>query len=300
MIIYGVVEQTSSGMKVTPEFYLDRQGFHEGSELIGQYASASFSLPGADSPSWQFNFGKQMEIRTDIVSSMAQALSYVAVYEYSAALEKFQAIAAVPGWDDDQGKEVLYAWIGFTAGKVKQYDLTRSALAKAIEINPGYARPYIGMANLNYVLSFLPVTESKDINDVDQSLLDQCFEYLELAVQAPEKPPLADVDTKIHFSRGQCYWLKTYSGQLNDYSLATKEFQQVLDAYGDGANPRLQELAGESHARLGLIATVTNNPTEALTHYQDAVNLLSDNPERQADYQKAVNELKQYLSSPTP
>lgn len=301
MVIYGAVEETSSGMRVIPEFYLDQQGFHEGSEVIGQYALGSpFSLPGADNPAWQFNFDKQMKVRTDIVSSMAQGLSYYAVYEYEAALEKFQSIASIEGWQDDQGKEVLYSLIGFTAGKLNQYDLTRSALEKAIAINPEYARPYIGMASLHYVLALLPVEASQDINDVDQGLLDRCFEYLELAVQAPEKPPLADVDTKIHFSRGQCYWLKTYSGQLDDYSLATKEFQQVLADYGDGKNPRVREFAAESHARLGLIATLTDNPSDALTHYQEAVNLLSDNPERQAIFQQSVDELQQSLSSPAP
>lgn len=300
MVIYGVVEQTPAGMKVIPEFYLDQQGFHQGSEILGQYASASFTLPGADSPSWQFNFGRQMELRTDIVSSMAQGLSYLAVFQYEEALKKFQSIEAIEGWEDDQGKEVLYALIGFTAGKVEKYDLTRTELEKAIAINPNYARPYIGMANLNYILALLPMEASNDINDIDQSLLDQCFEYLEKAVQAPEKPPLADVDTKIHFSRGQCYWLKTYSGQLEDYNLAAKEFQRVLDAYGDGANPRVQELAAESHARLGLIAVLTEDRSEALTQYQEAVKLLADNPERQAVFQEAVDELQQSLASPTP
>jgi tetratricopeptide (TPR) repeat protein len=88
---------------------------------------------------------------------------------------------------------------------------------------------------------------------------------------------------------------------LDDYSLATKEFQQVLDAYNDGTNPRLQELAAESHARLGLIAMLTENPSEALAHYEEAVKLLADNPERQAIFQESVDELKQELSQqPAP
>ena len=301
MIIYGVVEETSNGMRVIPEFYLDQQGFHQGSEILGQYASASFSLPGRENPNWEFNFDNQMKIRTNIVSSMAQGLSFLAVHQYETALEKFQSIEGIEGWQDDQGKEVLYALMGFTAGKVKQYDLTRTALEKAIAINPDYARPYTGMANLNYVLALQPVEVSNDIQDVDQSLLEQCFDYLDQAVRATEKPPLADVDTKIHFSRGQCYWLKTYSGQLDDYSLAIKEFQQVLDAYGDGKNPRVREFAAESHARLGLIDQLNDNPADALVHYQEAVNLLSDNPDRQALFQQSVDELKQILSQqPTP
>jgi tetratricopeptide (TPR) repeat protein len=301
MIIYGVIEETSSGMLVTPEFYLHKQGFHEGSEVIGQYALGSpFPLPGADNPAWQFNFDKQMQTRTDIVSSLAEGLSYLAVHEYGTALEKLQDIESVEGWQEDQGKEVLYALIGFAAGKAGQYELTRSMLERAIAINPEYARPYIGMANLNYVLALQPVEESSDIQDVDQALLDECFKYLEQAVQAPEKPPLADVDTKIHFSRGQCYWLKTYSGQLPDYSLAINEFEQVIDAFADGKNPRLHEFAAESHARLGLIHKLTDNLPEALIHYQKAVELLADDPERQAVFQQRVDEIKRTLPQPTP
>ena len=98
-------------------------------------------------------------------------------------------------------------------------------------------------------MALQPFEESQDPADVDQTLLDNCFRYLDLAVQAPDKPPLAEVDTKIHFARGQCYWLKTYTGNLLSYDLAYEEFQQVIAAYDDGANPRVRELAAESHAR---------------------------------------------------
>jgi tetratricopeptide (TPR) repeat protein len=113
-------------------------------------------------------------------------------------------------------------------------------------------------------------------------LLDNCVRYLDLAVQAPEKPPLAEVDTKIHFARGQCDWLKTYSGVLPDYNLAYEEFQQVVAAYGDGANPHVRELAAESHARIGLIYHLTENPAAAVKEYQMAIDLLPDFLERQA------------------
>jgi len=305
MVIYGVVEETSNGMSVIPEFYLDTQGFHEGSEVIGQYdLGSAFPLPGANNPAWQFDFDRQMRTRSDIISSIAVGLSYFAVHQYDSALETLQNIETMEGWQDDQGKEVLYALLGFAAGKAKQYDLTESALEKAIAINPDYARPYIGIANLNYVLALKPFEESKDIKDVDLILLDNCFKYLELAVQAPEKPPLAEVDTKIRFSRGQCYWLKTYVGKLPDYTLAIDEFQQVITAYNNRKDfrdrERVREFAGESHARLGLIYNLTGNLTEAVDRYQIAAELLSDIPERQQLYQKRADEIKQTLSQQTP
>ena len=51
MVIYGVVEETPNGMIVVPEFYLDTHGFHEGSEVIGQYELGSpFPLPDRTVP----------------------------------------------------------------------------------------------------------------------------------------------------------------------------------------------------------------------------------------------------------
>jgi tetratricopeptide (TPR) repeat protein len=296
MVIYGVVSETANGMLVTPEFYLDTQGFHEGSEVIGQYElGSSFPLPSANNPAWQFDFDKQMRTRSDIISSIAVGLSYFAVHQYEEALESLQSIEAIDGWKDDQGKEVLYALIGFSAGKAEKYDLTKSALEKAIAINPAYSRPYIGMANLNYMRALEPFNISKNAGDIDQTLLDHCFEYLELAVQAPEKPPLAEVETKIHFSRGQCYWLKTYTGQLPNFDLAIAEFQAVISTYDNGANPRVYEFAGESHARLGLIYQLTSELVEAANEYQMAADILKDIPERQQLYQKRADEINDQL-----
>lgn len=301
MVIYGVVEETPNGMIVVPEFYLDTQGFHEGSEVIGQYELGSpFPLPGADNPAWAYDFDREMQTRSDIISSLSIGLSYFAVHEYEKSLEVLQSIESIDNWEDDQGKETLYALIGFAAGKAKQYDLTESALEKAIDINPDYARPYIGMANLNYILSLQPFEESKDPADVDQELLDKCFTYLEKAEAAPEKPPLAEAETKIHFSRGQCLWLKTYTGELPDFSLSVKEFEAAIASYDDGNNPRVRELAAESHARLGLIYRLTGDLPRALENYQIAADLLSDIPERQAQFQDRADEIEKILLETTP
>ncbi len=301
MIIYGVIEETPNGMLVVPEFYLDTQGFHEGSEVIGQYELGSpFELPSANNPAWAYDFDQEMQTRSDIISSLSIGLSYFAVHEYEKSLEVLKGIESIDNWDDGQGKETLYALIGFAAGKAKRYDLTETALKTAIEINPDYARPYIGMANLNYILALQPFEESKNPADIDQELLKKCFTFLEKAENALEKPPLAEVDTKIHFSRGQCLWLKTYTGELPDFSSSVKEFEAVIASYDDGNNPRVRELAAESHARLGLIYRLTGDLPRALENYKTAVDLLADIPERQAQFQIRTNEIEKILSESTP
>jgi tetratricopeptide (TPR) repeat protein len=301
MVIYGVVEETASGMMVFPEFYLDTDGFHEGSEVIGQYELGSpFPLPGANNPAWQFDFDRQMHTRSDIISSLAVGLSYYAVHEYERALETLQSVETIEGWQDDQGKEAIYALVGFAAGKAGKYELTQSALEKAIAINPNYARPYIGMADLYYVLALKLFEKTKNLNDVNQNLLDKCFMYLEKAVQAPEKPPLAEIDSKIHLSRGQCYLLRTSTGRMPDFSLAIRDFQQVITTYDNGGDARARELAAESYARLGLIDSLMNNLPAAADNYHKAAELLPDIPERQQLYQKRADEIRQKISQMSP
>jgi len=301
MIIYGIVEETPNGMVVTPEFYLDTQGFHEGSEVIGQYEFGSpFPLPGADDPAWAYDFDREMQTRSDIISSLSIGLSYFAVHEYEKSLEVFQNIESTDSWPDNQGKETLYALVGFAAGKAQKYDLTKSALEKAIQINPDYARPYIGMANLDYILALQPFDKSKERTDVDQELLDKCFTYLEKAESSSEKPPLAEVETKIHFSRGQCLWLKTYTGELPNFNASIQEFNAVIEDYADGGNPRVRELAAEAHARLGLIYQLSGDLPQAAANYRIAADLLPDIPDRQTQFRTRADEIQQMISQPTP
>jgi len=310
MVIYGVVEETQTGMNVIPEFYVSNIGFFEGSEVIGQYQLGSvLSLPRnyVNDTYEKTKFNDEMTNRSHIIFKLATGLSYYAHHDYEKALEIFQKVDQEIEWpknemDREQGKEVLYALIGFSAAKVGQYEIAERALEKAIELNPDYSRPYIGMANLNYMLALQPSNGA----GVDQDLLDKCFHYLELAVQAREKPPFAEVDTKIHFARGQCYWLKAYSGQLPDYELAIDEFQWVIENY-DGKNLSIMELAAESHARLGLIYKETKNLTEAVHEYELAVHeyepvvLLSDEIRaRQELYQKRADEIQELIQQSTP
>lgn len=288
MVIYGLVETAGGAMRVTPEFYLDTQGFSEGSEIIGQYELGSpFTIPGANNPAWVYDFNRQMYTRSDVISSFATGLSYFAIQDYQSALEIFQKINAIEAWDDISGRKVLYALLGFAAGKVGDYELTETMLKQALEIDPEYARPYIGLANVAYMRSLLPFQESKNPAEIDFSLLQECDALLEKARQAKNKPPLAEVETKIHFAQGQCSMMTVYSGHGDSFAPAMQEFEQVIAAYEAGKNPRLQELAGEAYARLALIYSLSGHPDQAGEHYQKAAATLRlVSPQRAKLYQE--------------
>jgi tetratricopeptide (TPR) repeat protein len=300
MVIYGVVETDGNEMRVVPEFYLDTQGFSEGSEIIGQYElGSSFLVPGANNPAWTYEFNKAMAARSDVISSLATGLSYYAINDFKSALETFQRIEKLGQWGDNDGKKVLYALLGFSAGKLGDFDLTEKMLKQSLAIDPEYARPYIGLANVAYMRALVPFQKSLKPADIDFALVEVCDAYLEKARQAKNKPPLAEVEAKIHFSQGQCSWLRTYSGHSDSYEPAVLEFQAVLSAYADGQNPRVQELAGEAYARLAVIDRLTGDAASARINYQKAAETLKTiSPERASLYQKRADEASAVTPAP--
>ena len=291
MVIYGLVESIDGQMYVTPEFYLDTQGFSEGSEIIGQYELVStFFVAASNNPGWFYDFNRKMYTRSDVISSFATGLSYFAIQEYQTALEIFQKLDSLDTWDDIHSRKVLYALMGFSAGKLGDYELTEEMLNQALAIDEEYARPYIGLANVAYMRSLLPFQKSKEPTDIDFSLLQECDALLERARQAKNKPPLAEVETKIHFAQGQCNMMATYSGHDETYEIAQYEFEQVIVAYDDGQNTRVQELAGEAYARLALIYSLNGSLDQAGANYQKAADTLKlISPDRSKLYQERAD-----------
>lgn len=313
MVIYGIVESNGDEMLVVPEFYLDTTGFNEGNEVIGQYElGAPFSLPAGNDANVRYDFNKKMYSRSQVIASLSSGLSLFAVHRYQEALEIFSSIDNPEAWDDNNGKKVLYILTGFAAGKVgdekldqRLYDeadanfsLAEDLLRKALEIDPQYARPYIGIANLNYMRALVPYQQSKDRLKIDKGKLETCLEYLEKADQAQNKPPLAEVETKIHFARGQCLMQQTLAGVNTNLEPAFNEFRWVTQKYAQEKNERIKELAGEAHARVGLIYRLLGKNELAIPEYQTAIELLSIYPERKATYENALATLT--ASTPAP
>jgi tetratricopeptide (TPR) repeat protein len=304
MVVYGVVDLTTEKWQVLPVFYISAENFYEAREIVGQNdLGTPFDLPSASNTAWRTEFGRKMFARGKALSIMSVGLGYFALHEYDKALETFQSGSDIPNWDDDQGKKVLYMMTAFAAGKAgerkaqdetlekekaleeagKYFDLSEDLLKKALSIDPEYARPLIGLANLSYMRAVQPFNQSKKPQDTDIRLLEECHSYLDQAQSATNKPPLADAETKIHFARGQCLFMEVYSGHGNTTNLAPviNEFETVISDYGDGKNPRIKELAAEAHARMALIYRLIGENDKAIQEYDIAIDLLSNYPERQ-------------------
>jgi len=195
---------------------------------------------------------------------------------------------------------VLYQLIANAAVRGGDLAQAEAYYTKALALEPDYSRALIGMANIQYRKALALFEQTKNLPDVDRRQIEAALGLLEQAQSSSNQPPLADIGAKVHFERGQCLLMMAYAGFIPGYDPALDEFQQVLSAYGDGANPRLLERGAESHARLGLIFSLTGKNEDAIAEYQRAADLLAGDPERQAQYLQRVERIRKSISPKEP
>lgn len=298
VVIYGFIDATKPTWQVIPEFYIASVNSFQAEEITGQYPlGQSFTLKGQENAARRLDLKDKFSARSQAISKVTIGLLYYSIQEYEKALDIYKTAENIEGWEDDQGKEVLYLLMGNAAGKANQLDTALEYLNKSLQIDPEYARPYISMAGVYYLQALIPFetsTKPRDEKrtDIDQKLLLKSIDTFQLALSATNQPALSDISTKVHFGLGQCYFMQAYGGADVNLQLVADEFQHVINDYGDGKNPRVREFAAESHARMGLLYIFSGYPVDASKEYQLAADLLFDNPERQQQYQELADKYK--------
>ena len=258
------------------------------------------SLVGQENVARRIELSNKFESRVQAISRITIGLAYYSLQDFQNALKVFQSAENIPGWDESQGKEVLYLLAGNAAMMTKDFDTSMTDLNKALSIEPDYGRPLITMGSVYYLQALGPFEKTKKNSDIDLSLIDMAVEKFKQALKAKNQPALSDIPTKAHFGLGQCYLMQSYTGMGLSLNKAVDEFQIVITNYGNGKNPRIRELAAESHARLGLINDLSGYSNDAAQEYQLAAELLFDNPERQKQYQERAQELFAGTTTTTP
>ncbi|RLC71946.1 MAG: hypothetical protein DRI81_17015 [Chloroflexi bacterium] len=286
VLIYGWVDTTDVIWQVTPEFYVSADNFYEAEEVTGQHnLGAPFSVMGQGNIATRREVSGEFTSRTRALARITVGLAYYSVRDFKTALSFLQSAGEIQEWEDDEGKEVLYLLVGNAAGRIGDLELARTYHQQALSLDPEYARAYVGLASVYYMSALKPYEETGSPMKTDLNLLSLAITTYKQAAQAAHQPPLSDIPVKVHFGLGQCYFMLVYSGNEELFAPAIVEFEAVIEAHADGANPRVLEMAAESYARLGLIYDLSGHSNWAIENYQKAASLLKDNPERQALYE---------------
>ncbi len=322
MVVYGVVDASGPAWQVTPEFYIYPESFSQGAEIAGpNELGKPFPVYGPSETEKQIDFNTKMAGRVEVLSRISLGLAYFSSKNYSQAIEQFQLAESLPGWEEYQGKYVLYILLGnaylkssesanrdrlasFQANDKDQEshfaqktldDLSKAETEfnQAWEANPGYARALVGLAGVYLGRAQLKFSISSNPADLDLEMLKLAEEYFQQALTAPIQPSHADIPARAHFGLGQVYLLQTLAGADLPIEAMIAEFQQVIDAYSDGANPRIRDITTEAHARLGYIYDkMMERKDEAAEEYRKAIELSYDAPDRRVIYEKRLEEIQ--------
>jgi tetratricopeptide (TPR) repeat protein len=308
IVVYGTLSTDGNTTILQPELYLSDSIQGDTGELVGDHPWGSpiplYGAPESNPLATQM-FGEPLSARTKALASMILGVWYYQAGQPGVALKHLQAAVQTSEWPDQDGKQLVYLFLGNAAerqGAQEQRKRNRDPgtvrrsftqavgyYQKALRIDPQYARAWYGIAETR----FLQVGLSCQPDRTNRPLLAQVVRDLQQGQGATHRPTLANLDAKIAFGLGRAQVCMTLAGVADrraqaqeQLSIAIRAFQQ--NPSGDPSNRRLREIAAEAYAQRGLLETTYANTPDARAHdlravedYKQAIALSADRPQRQ-------------------
>jgi tetratricopeptide (TPR) repeat protein len=294
LLIYGIITRSldSNAYYVQPEFYIteDEVGFDYGSEVVGSNRlgrPVSFRLP-LDFPTLE-GTNEQLYARSQALREIIGGLADLYIDRYHEAYGQFERAAGTENWEEDAGKEVIYLLMG--AAKLQAYrdpetdpDEGKQALSQALEaftraseLNPEYARSYLGLGTIS-------LQQASDRNpnwpdSLDTEELTQAEAWYSKSLRVSDQPASAYISVKAAFGLGQVHQLRyEYGLSKKSGDQARGFFNEVIAAYSSKQAPDLIWFAGHAYAGLGRLAGHDREWQEMSSQYSKAIDILDTLP----------------------
>jgi tetratricopeptide (TPR) repeat protein len=267
VVVYGTL--SADGKDFEPEFFLSEQKLTGAEELVGQYelGTALRSLVDiAKNPAARRALRERLLARVHALAEFVIGLSYFTLDDFVEAESHIEGAAKTEGWEDRDGKEVAYLFLGSARGEQGNLAEAREAYDRALGLNPEYSRALYGLAEVRF-------QESKgtcEAGTVDVAGLREAGTGYRRAGSAPVQPPLADMPTKVHFGLARVFVCLSQGIVEDRWGDAEREFRAVIAEF-DRGNERVKELAAESYAGLGFVYLPMQGDTDAREKYQKAL-----------------------------
>ena len=287
--MYGTL-RTDIPNQFAAEFFLDDRQLQNAEELFGQHDLGSTIVTTGDIAA---NSAIRRDLRAEILDrtrALAEFLVGLSFYEgkeYQPAFEHFEAALGTKEWDDRDGKEVLYLFLGNAAGKLDDLGRAATFYEQALTLNPQYARARVGQAEVLFQQS----RGNCEAGNVNVEGMNRALTTFQGAGAAEDRPALSDVDIKVVFGEGRIHRCLSQALVADHWAEAGVELQAVIDAFANG-NARVRELAAESYGELGFVHLPSEGDPDPDARFRQSA----------ADYQQAldlslVDDRKAYFSS---
>lgn len=306
IVVFGHIESLSdTQIEVRPYFYIFLQNAYEAQEILGPYTLGSpFTISSLDPTTRRKAFSDEISSKILLLSQIGVGLTDFSVGAYNKAEEIFEN-ALQDGYDTRE-QALLYVLAGNSAGKAGDLEKAKTLFQQAIELDNAYSRAYVGLGGVYYMQAlhlYKTLKESGTGFDID------AFEHLTeestnafaqaLTVQGDSSTVSAvSIEAKVNFGMGQVLLLRFFvSDNVQDLESAFLSFQRVITLHQTRDTDRsLRLLAAESHGRLGLISSLTNDCQDALLQYQEAYRL-SWEEERKQLFLKNIHTLEEKIQN---
>ena len=251
IVVYGVLQTAAAQTAFTPEFYLSERTLTKAEELGGQH---ELGMPvGTNGPLSNPVVTKLIRDRLlgriDAMTQLAIGLGYYAIDgHYQEALDHFEAARAAPGWDDADGKEVLYLFLGNAAQKVGDLARAEAAFQQAVVINPEYARGRLGVAEA----MFQRAKGSCEAGQANADGLAHAATAFRAAREAKDQPATSNVPLKADLALGRVYVCQSQALLTDRWQDAAELFGRVIAAFEAG-NQHVRQLAAEAYAGVAFV-----------------------------------------------
>jgi tetratricopeptide (TPR) repeat protein len=222
--------------------------------------------------------------------------------DFTSAATSFTQADQSPSWVSPQGKEVLYLFAGFNAGKRIELDAAADYFAHAERYDSTRIRAQLGTAET--AVQRFGVQQNCTQAATDLGQLHAAANSFHALIDRPSRVGGASIDAKAHFGLGQIA-VCVSQAQLEDRWVdARDEFNNVLAVYQAG-DETIKYLAAESYANLGFLSIHSAGEAKgsqrdehyrlALEQYQRAVGLSDAHPTRQAFFYSRVGDIAAQL-----
>lgn len=275
IVVYGNVVVRGDSAELLPRFYV--ASLPDTDELIGQ-EKLEFPIKfPVSSLGYESEIQSILRTRASILLLFTEALTLLTADHYEAA--ESSLLAAIKESDKIptfKGKEILYLILGMTYRLQGKYNLARNSLEKSLEINPDYARVYIGLGNLHY-LEFIQ-------DKSDPRKLDLAIEEYERAFSVSSQDLQGFLGSKARVGLGNTYLVKAQLNEQNpalfnkaieQYKPVYAEYQRSISIAGKG-DERLKGLAGISICSMGVAYEGIEDIENAVLSYELCTDLVSD------------------------
>ena len=295
IVVAGRLINGGGRTTIIPELFIAERKLGGAQEIGGYHQLASVIRNGDpdSNPVLRRALRDQLLARTRGIAHLLVGLGFYDQRRFPQAADAFRA--AQQDWPDPDGRKLLELLLGNTAGKQGRYDRAQQHYQRALAAAPGYGRAQLGLAELTYQRA-RGACERGKANAAGLRVALRRYQDVLHAVQQPE----ADLPAKTAFGLGRTYLCLSQAEVADDWAQAETQFRVVISEFNRG-NQRLQQLAAEAYAGLGLALLPPRGASDADVKYRQAAGAyqqaiqLSLDPERQGVFFGTLGYIDQRL-----